>query len=227
MKFKIINVIKILFPWLNKKKSLQSSFNSANYWNNRYLEKDNSGSGSYGKLSLFKAQVLNEFVESLNINSVIELGCGDGNQLKLANYKNYIGFDVSSEAINICSKIFEADKTKVFLNYADIDNSKYSAELVLSIDVIFHLIEEEVFICYMKKIFELSSNYVIIYSSNYDKEIATHVRCRKFTDWIDSEIKSEFRLLKFIPNIYPFDKNHPNTTSFSDFYIYEKIKINK
>lgn len=200
-------------------------FNSKDYWEKRYRTKGNSGPGSYGNLAIWKAEIINSFVAQNRIESVIELGCGDGNQLKLANYKKYIGFDVSSEAINICSKIFKGDETKIFLNYSDIDNSLYSAELVLSLDVIFHLIEEEVFNRYMKKIFELSSRYVIIYSCNYNKEIAPHVRCRKFTDWIDSEIKNEFRLLKFIPNIYPFNIDHPNTTSFSDFYIYEKIKL--
>lgn len=223
MKFKFKRLSKILFPLFKQNENSQSTFNSKNYWNNRYLNNDNSGSGSYGELASFKAKVINEFVKNYKINSVIELGCGDGNQLKFSDYKNYIGFDVSSEAVNLCTKIFKDDETKVFLNYSDIENSGYTADLVLSLDVIFHLIEDEVFEDYMKNLFNLSSKYVIIYSSNYNEIVASHVRCRKFTDWIKFEIKEEFRLLKFVPNIYPYNSKYPTSTTFSDFYIYEKV----
>ena len=224
MKFKLSKIIRKLFFGFKKNKSTPS-FNSKNYWNNRYLNNDNSGAGSYGILAAFKAEIINDFVSTHDITSIIELGCGDGNQLKLANYKNYVGFDVSSEAIKICSRTFEGDNTKKFLDYSEIEITEYSAELVLSLDVIFHLIEDDVYKKYMNNLFRLSSRYVIIYSCNHSEEIVSHVKCRKFTDWINSEIQDEFKLLKFIPNKYPYDPNNPNTTSFSDFYIYERVKI--
>jgi hypothetical protein len=86
-------------------------------------------------------------------------------------------------------------------------------------------VEDEIFGEYMTNLFNLCSKYVIIYSSNYNKEVARHVKCRKFTDWIDSEIKNEFKLLHYIPNQFPFDETFPDTTSFSDFYIYERVEI--
>src|SRR5437899_4317923 len=58
----------------------------------------NSGLGSYDKLAEFKAEVLNGFVKENTIKSVIEYGCGDGNQLKFAEYPSYLGFDVSVKA---------------------------------------------------------------------------------------------------------------------------------
>ena len=53
------------------------------YWNNRYKNKGNSGKGSYDELAYFKAETINTLLIENNINSVIEFGCGDGNNLKL------------------------------------------------------------------------------------------------------------------------------------------------
>ena len=50
-----------------------------------------------------------------SIELVIEWGTGDGNQLSLAKYKKYIGFDVSNTAVNLCKKEFKNDLTKNFI----------------------------------------------------------------------------------------------------------------
>ena len=47
---------------------------SADYWEARYRDGGNSGAGSYGRLALFKARFLNDFVRSENVQSVIEFG---------------------------------------------------------------------------------------------------------------------------------------------------------
>ena len=65
------------------------------YWENRYERGLTSGAGSYGRLAHFKAEVLNEYVNQNKILSVVEFGCGDGAQLSLAKYANYIGLDLS------------------------------------------------------------------------------------------------------------------------------------
>jgi len=82
---------------------------SATYWEKRYISKKNSGAGSYGRLADFKAEVLNKFVADNLVETVIEYGVGDGNQLSLAKYPNYIGFDVSQTAINLCNECFGGD----------------------------------------------------------------------------------------------------------------------
>lgn len=216
---------------LYKKISALISFNehdkyfssSKKYWQNRYLANGNSGSGSYGNLSIFKAQIINNFIDINNIKTVIDFGCGDGNQLKLAKYNNYIGVDVSDKAIELCEKTHKGDSTKKFYNYSEFLRRNYKAELALSLDVIFHLLEDDVFHDYMKNLFFSSTKYVIIYSSNYDEYIAKHVRCRKFTNWVDVNFKNEFEQIEFIKNSYPFDENKPDETSMSDFFIYKRI----
>lgn len=209
---------KLLFPSKNNK------FDSKKYWSKRYKDGHTSGSGSYGYLAEFKAEVINNFVKANSISEVIELGCGDGNQLKLAEYPKYIGYDVTREAVRKCKKMFIDDSTKSFFNYKNL-NRKHNlkADLVISLEVIFHLIEEEVYHNYMEKLFELSSKYVIIYSSNFNQYIGEHVKCRKFTDWIASNVDDKFQQIDFIENKYPFDPKYPTKTSFSDFYIFKRI----
>ena len=81
----------------------------------RYVEGGNSGAGSYNRLAEFKAEILNRFVKENHIKNIIEWGCGDGNQLMLAEYPLYIGFDVSATAIKMCKEKFLLDKTKKFV----------------------------------------------------------------------------------------------------------------
>lgn len=204
-----------------KKSDEHSQFHdSERYWIKRYASSGNSGRGSYGKLAQFKAKILNEFVKSNNVTSVIEYGCGDGNQLKLAEYSNYLGFDVSSKALSRCKDIFANDCCKSFKLMSDYHGER--TELTLSLDVVYHLIEDEVFESYMRILFDSSGRFVIIYSSNTDKQNlqqAPHIKHRKFTKWIDENIHT-WKLIQSIPNRYPYLDD--NEGSFADFYIYSK-----
>ncbi|MFK5879879.1 MAG: methyltransferase domain-containing protein [Flavobacteriaceae bacterium] len=215
--------ISVLAKRILYKKPKNNTFpGSENYWENRYKSNDNSGAGSYGRLAEFKAEVLNNFVLSNNIKSVIEFGSGDGNQLTLSSYRHYKGFDVSETAINRCLEKFAKDKTKQFYMMGDKTQQDTKADLILSLDVLYHLIEDKVFNKYMKRVFKASNNYVIIYSSNYDNHFAPHVKCRKFTNWIEKNVSNDWELKKYIKNKYPFDENRPDTTSMADFYIYQR-----
>lgn len=199
---------------------------SKEYWEKRYKAGGNSGVGSYNRLAQFKADVINEFIQKHDIKRAIEWGCGDGNQLKYIHYPEYIGIDVSPMAVQICKKIFENDLTKKF--YCSTTDSmpmeilfKEKADLTLSLDVIYHLLEEDVYIQYMDQLFSSSSKYVCIYSCNFEKQYARHVRCRKFTDYIDNNI-SNWKLIEKINNKFPYDDNDQSNTSWSDFYFFEK-----
>ena len=200
-------------------------FNSKEFWEKRYKTNGNSGIGSYHKLAEFKAICINEFVNTNNIVSIIDYGVGDGNQLTMINTQNkiYIGIDVSPTIINKCKKMFETDNTKSFLLDSEINNNK--ADLVLSCDVIYHLIEQNVYEHYMKNLFEMSNKYVIIYAKNEDINHAQHVKFRKFTNYINKHYQN-WKLIGHIPNKYPqlsLGKNNENTSP-SDFYIFENFK---
>jgi SAM-dependent methyltransferase len=187
------------------------------YWEERYAAGGTSGSGSYGRLAHFKAEVLNTFVAKNDIQSVIEFGCGDGNQLKLASYPLYVGVDVSSTAINLCRREFAGDASKQFVLSEDYQPQKF--ELSVSLDVIYHLVEDPVFEAYMNTLLDASARYVIIYASDFDRQGAPHVRHRKFSSWIKAN-RPNWALIEHMLNRYP-GTGDDAYTSFSEFFIYE------
>ena len=191
---------------------------SEQYWIKRYAKGQGSGAGSHGKLATFKAEVVNRFVRERQIQSVIEFGCGDGHQLRLMRFPHYTGFDVSPVALLKCTTLFENDATKRFKPIDQCNGE--TAELALSLDVIYHLVEDDVFEDHMAKLASAAEEYIIIYSSNTDVETKeSHVKHRRFTD--DSNaVTKDFRLIKYIPNRYPYPQN--TTGSFADFYIYRR-----
>lgn len=208
---------------LNKPKSVAAPFdNSKSYWDRRYCVGGTSGAGSYGRLAQFKAEIINDFVLQHKVEKVIEFGCGDGNQLLLSNYKNYIGVDVSETAIRICKKKFVSDPTKTFLTSSSCFNQV--ADLALSLDVIYHLIEDEIYNSYMSTLFSSAQRFVIVYSSNFEENNGCdlHVRHRRFSDWVETNAHS-FELIEHIRNSFPYDERDPKNTSFADFYIFKKL----
>lgn len=200
---------------------------SMEYWERRYEQGGTSGAGSYGRLADFKAEVLNAFVKERQVQSVIEFGCGDGNQLSLAHYPSYVGLDVSKTAVSHCGMRFADDPNKSFFLYAPgcyFDRvGIFSADLGISLDVCFHLIEDEIYHSYMQDLFSSSRRYVAIYSSNFEatEGYSPHMRHRKITGWPAMHMPNWKPLFK-VHNRYPFDPKDPENTSMADFYFWEK-----
>jgi hypothetical protein len=223
-----MNQLKLWMQWFLNSNSIGRYFinnkfkrkfgNSAGYWEKRYLENGNSGSGSYGVHATYKAAILNKFVSENKLQKIIEFGCGDGNQLMQFNFPSYIGLDVSETAIQKCRTIFKDDGTKSFYIYntAELKHNQifFDADATLSLDVIYHLVEDDVFAKYMYHLFAASAKYVIIYAWDLESNKSFHVRQRKFTTWINLNI-SHWVLKQKI-------ENH-DLEGACDFFIYEKI----
>lgn len=187
---------------------------SSDYWEQRYREGGDSGAGSYGETARFKAEVLNRFVREHEILSVIELGCGDGHQLSLADYPDYTGTDVSAAAIDRCRERFAGDDTKRFLLATDAGDT--AADLALSLDVLLHLVEDDVYDAYLSELFTRGRQFVGIFGADLDEpSTAPHVRYRKFTEWIAAEQPS-WGLVQFVENPVK------GADSAADFYFYER-----
>ena len=199
------------------------------FWNELYARGKDSGPGSKGRLAEFKAEVINRIMDDEDVHTILDFGCGDGMMTELYNIddRKYIGIDISTEAIKKCLSVEHGDD--VFMTY---DEWIYVSppglfDCVLSVDVLFHIIEDDLFHDYMTMLFDASSNVVVIYAYDSNEKPhpdsikqPKHMKYRKFTNWIDSNI-SGFKLIEHIPNRYPFiigDKN----TSISDFYIYKR-----
>jgi SAM-dependent methyltransferase len=195
------------------------TFDSAEYWSERYRDGGHSGAGSYGRLAEFKAEVLNAFVARHAITTVIEFGSGDGAQLELATYPRYVGYDVAERSLQLCRERFAGDPTKAFVHTDAYAGEQ--AELSLSLDVIYHLVEDPVFELYMTRLFDAGERFVIVYASNVDEATtASHVRHRRFTDWVAAH-RPEFTLVEHIPNRYPLVSD-PAEESFADFFVFAR-----
>jgi hypothetical protein len=206
-------------------RSISNPFSSSTYWERRYESGGNSGSGSYNELGAFKAGFINNFLKTHDVNSAIELGCGDGNQLSSIHYPAYTGLDVSIASLAICSRRFNSDPTKSFFLYSPHsfhDNRGiFKADLSLSLDVLFHLVEPDIFELHLKHLFQCSTRYVIIYSSDEEiKSTVRHEKRRKFTPWVEHH-QPEWHLVERKNNPY-VGEEHEDKKSFSDFFLYEK-----
>ena len=211
---------------LKKTAANMRSRTTEDYWENRYAKDGDSGSGSYGEHAEFKAEIINNFVLTNRINSVIEFGCGDGNQLSLAKYPLYTGVDVSQTVLNRCRVKFSGDPTKTFLHSSEYNGQ--TAECALSLDVLYHLVEDEIFEDYMQCLFSAASRFVVIYSSDVKPdelkvrnfEMGKHVRHRYITGYITQHY-SEWKLVERIPNRYPYNWQ-TGEGSFSEFFVYSR-----
>jgi len=192
---------------------------SAEYWRARYAAGGHSGVGSYGKFAQFKAGVLNGFFAEMGVQSVIEFGCGDGNQLRLLEVPDYLGVDISPEAIARCRAQFAGVPGRQFALVGE--DAGRVAECALSLDVIFHLVEDTAYEAYMRRLFAAATRYVVIYASNRaetGQSEGLHVRHRRFSDWVDAE-QPGWVLLRHVPNAHPFRGDY-RSGSYADFFIY-------
>ena len=118
----------------------------------------------------------------------------------MINCHKYRGNDISETIIQNCKKQFENDLTKEFLILSDYEPKIF--DLAISLDVIFHLDEDENFENHMKLLFESSNKFVLIYSSNFEKLnlfLKPHIRHRKFTDWMNENVP-DWKLILYTPN---------------------------
>lgn len=170
--------MKFLGKWF----PLLSFKGSGDYWRKRYRYGGDSGAGSGGASAQYKAGILNRFMAERDISSVIEFGCGDGRQLEQARYHSYLGLDISPKAIALCREKFSADTSKAFLLLDHFQSQQ--AEVALSLDVIFHLVEDEVYRDYLERLFASATQYVVIYSTIEESRRKTlrHVRHRRVAD---------------------------------------------
>ena len=187
----------------------KNSYYSVRYWEDRYRNGGNSGSGSYNQAATIKANYINSVIAKYKIQTINDFGHGDGNQISLLKgFSHYTGYDVSSSVRDRVTKRFREDKRYTFLDSVE---TMSKADLTMSLDVLYHLVEYEVWELHLKWLFTLGE-YVLIYGMDREDRGDRHVVSRRFTEYIE-RLYDNFTLLETA------DGSHEKVK----FYLYKKI----
>lgn len=130
-----------------------------------------SGPGSY-RQDLVDAyvEVVNNFLNEKQIQSVIEIGCGDFNVAKnyAENFASYVGIDIASNVISQNKTKYETNTVR-FVCMDAVEESLPDAQLCLVRQVFQHLSNKEIKLVLSKL---EKFDYVIIAETQYKKEKA-------------------------------------------------------
>jgi len=193
-------------------------FDSTDFWERRYKNGGNSGAGSYGRIARQKSDFLTSFITNHAIRTMVEYGCGDGNNLRLTEERNpelrIIGVDVSRTALRWCK---EKMPRQTFLHKDEFNDGfpqkNEPVDLVVSLEVIFHLIEDEVFQAYMDSLTGIGSEWLIILSPDEDENVIdAHVKKRKYTN--SRHLRERYEMVEEV--------DFRSAKCFSDWKIFRK-----
>ncbi len=194
---------------------------SAQFWEDVYAAGGSSGPRENRVAIEFKSSFLNNFVREHSVKSVIEWGSGDGELLRHMRYPSYIGVDVSRSVVERCSRNFAHDGTKKFFALGEIpmDTSR-CADLALSLDVIYHLVEDSVYHAYMTNLFASATRFVVITAWDVGKDDPVtegHVRHHAFSKWV-AQHAGNWGLVQVVENHKPIGRGSAAT---APIYVYE------
>lgn len=149
----------------------------AEYWDARYRER--ASQVDVGERR-YKARYVNQMLSQHEIGSVIDWGCGNGDQLAHIplGETHYVGTDISMEAIRQSRERFPG---RYFIHRPKLRLTE-KAEAGLSLEVIPHQVTEIALVSHLDDLFGRASRLVVIFSTNMDTEqLAIHVRHHWFT----------------------------------------------
>ncbi len=209
----------------NKKKKTVSS--SETYWRGRYADtsskffKGASGNGKLPFRTRYKSKIINSVISTHSVESILDLGCGDGSLTSKIKCKKYFGIEIDKNLTDELRRQYENQPNYNFSTALE-DSWPESFDLSLSIDVIFHLLEDEVYIKYMNMLFMGNAELVLIKSSNHD-EVGigrnAHILHRNFT----KNISANFPEYKLIAKYGPRRKKIYLSISDRDlFFLYKR-----
>lgn len=141
---------------------------TAGYWERRYATGGSSGAGSVGEAAKAKANLVNAIVRGDGYTSVLDLGCGDGAvAAMLTGLRSYVGVDVSPTALRLARtalalRTLPPGPTYRLLTWDRFRRDQTTADLVISLEVVMHLVEDDLYRQYMAELFGRAHHGVLI-----------------------------------------------------------------
>jgi ubiquinone/menaquinone biosynthesis C-methylase UbiE len=114
-----------------------------------------------------------KFINKLNQNKILEIGCASGANLFLLKekkkYDHLEGIDISNYCIKEGKKIFKKNNSNIILKQGNATNPNYkdkSFDIVFISGVAFDLTDKNLFLAVMQSL-RISKKYFILHISNY------------------------------------------------------------
>jgi SAM-dependent methyltransferase len=126
------------------------------------------------------------------VQSVLDLGCGDGFVASMIEVEQYVGFDLSESALKIARERMPNHR------FLSVTPRLMKFDLMVSMDVMHHLVTEEVYRSYLKVLFSDLSDLVLVYGTNHRLSGRPHVLHREWMNdvpkgWQSHELPSRFK----------------------------------
>lgn len=185
---------------------------SYKYWENRYATGGNSGYGSYENFLTDKVKLLTQLVSDLGICSIADVGCGDCTILPHLTVERYVGYDISPTVINRHIQN-NSDVSHTFRLIHDPITEPF--DMALSLDVIFHQVDDVDYNEYIRHLVNTNAKYILILTMN-DRILSTehakaaHVKYR--------DVQKSALIHAHYVCIYTY----PHTLDTSTYYLYKR-----
>lgn len=153
------------------RKERESRFDNRLFWNQRYAENPELGSGlgSRGQILDYKRRLLMESVGRWVPRSILDIGCGDMEVSSALPADGYTGLDLSEVVI---ATSLEKYPDRVFLagNFLEIDTA--SADMTVCLDVLIHLASRDEYRSFVRKLVRCTSKFGIVAGDEADPGLA-------------------------------------------------------
>jgi 2-polyprenyl-3-methyl-5-hydroxy-6-metoxy-1,4-benzoquinol methylase len=179
-------------------------FPNSTFWEWRYTTNPELGSGvgSRGKPLEEKRDLLSVLVDVLHPASVLDVGCGDGEATKGLSLQNYVGLDLSPEAVRRAASGNPDGDFRV----GTLSEHSVEAELTLCQDVLIHEANPANYADLVDRLLEASTRALLI--SGYERPPDTNSPMVHFHEPLSSTI------VRLSPQseLYPLREVHGITT---------------
>jgi len=147
---------------------------STPYWDRRYATGGTSGAGSRGAEAEEKVAIVQRVIDERGVCSVLDLGCGDGYVASRLRVAEYVGYDPAPSALALCRATMPC---RTFVG--ELPDGPF--DIVLSLDVMFHLVDDTSYCEHLNALFTRAQNLVFVYSTNHNERGRAHVLHRHWT----------------------------------------------
>jgi 2-polyprenyl-3-methyl-5-hydroxy-6-metoxy-1,4-benzoquinol methylase len=147
----------------------QEAFPNATFWQWRYLTDPELGSGigSRGEPLMGKRELLATILDAIAPDSVVDVGCGDGEATRDLPMRGYVGIDLSAEAVRR-AEIGRPDGTYLVGRLADFS---IRADLTICLDVLIHQPDAAAYRDQVERVWQSAESALVI--SGYEQPLGT------------------------------------------------------